>query len=421
MIAVQEGTMNPRQILTRRKDCRGCLSTRLIPILTLGEVPLANSFLKKPDQAELRFPLELYFCEQCSLVQLLHVVNPGLLFSDYIYRTGTNATIAHHNQELATTVSDTLQLGGGDLVVEVASNDGSLLQCFRSFGVRTLGIEPAGNIAAIAQAAGVATVQAFFDADCACRVLQQHGPASLIVANNVLAHVDQTIQFLAAMKALLKRKGRILIEVPYLQEMLDGLEYDTIYHEHLSYFSVNALLPLFSQAGLSVERIDRVDIHGGSLRIWAKHWGEGGHSAAVLEEADAEARRGLNDLQTYRQFAHRVEANREQLRSLLADLQEKGKTLAGYGAPAKGNTLLCYCGIDSAMIPYTVDRSPLKVGMYTPGSRIPVQPFETILAQQPDFVLILAWNFATEITESLQTYSARGGRFILPIPEPKIL
>jgi SAM-dependent methyltransferase len=370
---------------------------------------------------EPRFPLEVFFCPNCSLVQLMDVVDPEVLFSNYLYRTGTNQTILRHNTSLAENVVSRLRLSPQDLVLEIASNDGSLLQAFRERGVRTLGIEPAKNIALLAQDTGIETIIDFFDANCAARMVHEHGLAAAILANNVLAHVDATREFLAACKSALRPDGRVVIEVPYLGEMIERLEYDTVYHEHLCYFSITALLQLFEAAGLALEHVDRVEIHGGSLRLWARHLDGAGHDVSVLQMAERERAEGMTSLETYRELARRVERNREQLRTLLERLKREGKTVAGYGAPAKGNTLLCYCGIGTDLVPYTVDRSPLKIGLCTPGSHIPIFPVDRIFEDQPDYVLILAWNFAPEIMETLRPFADKGGRFILPIPEPRIV
>ncbi len=409
--------------LSVRATCRACDSRALSPVLLLGEVPLANSYLSA-DQLhgpEPRFPLEVYFCESCSLLQLRHVVSPDVLFSHYLYMTGTNQTIVKHNQALAAAIASELGLNGGDLVVEVASNDGSLLACFSQYGARTLGIEPARNIAAIARQRGIETLSEFFEPRTAGRILAEKGAAKAVLANNVLAHVDSTVEFLSACRAMLAPDGRVVIEAPYLAEMLERLEYDTIYHEHLCYLAVTPLLRLFERAGLALDRVDRVPIHGGSLRLWAKHLDASGHSESVRQMAARERDAGFHRIGTYLEFARRVQHSRTHLLALLDQIHAEGKTVAAYGAPAKGNTLLCYCGITRDRIPYTVDRSPLKVGLHTPGSHIPILPVETLFERQPDFVLLLAWNFAEEILEFLKPYRDRGGRVILPIPEPRIV
>ena len=416
-------TSESSHLCGRRATCRGCGGANLSQFLSLGDLPLANAFLTADQlqEPEARFPLEVYFCRDCALIQLLHVVNPQVLFSNYIYRTGTNKTIAQHNAALAQAAVQKTGLRSGDLVLEVASNDGSLLQCFRQRGMRTLGVEPAENIAEVARESGTETLNAFFDERAAAEIVARYGPAKVVLANNVLAHVDSTVDFLSACKQILATDGWVIVEVPYLAEMLSRLEYDTIYHEHLCYFSVTALMNIFIRAGLAIEHIDQVEIHGGSLRLWARHSTPSGHAASVCRIGDQELKAGLTRPEAYWEFALKVERNREQLLKLLKALRNDGKSVAGYGAPAKGNTLLCYCGIGPELLSFTVDRSPLKVGLFTPGMHIPVEPVERIFTAQPDYVLILAWNFAPEIIEFLNPYKERGGRFILPIPEPTLL
>lgn len=408
----------------KRNTCRGCDGTDLRRFLDLGDQPLANAFLKDPSdiQSEAKFPLEVYFCEDCKLVQLLDVIDPEVLFRDYIYVTGTSETIAAHNDAYAKTVVESLGLGAEDLVVEVASNDGSLLKRFQALAVRTLGIEPATNIAAMAERAGVQTINDFFSRACGERVRSERGEAAAVIGNNVLAHVDDTTDFLQGAAALIGDRGRVIVEFPYLEELLDRFEYDTVYHEHLCYFSLTAVANLFRRAGLSVLRADRVPVHGGSLRVW------GGsvsafpeHGAEVAAELEREVTAGMTDYARFERFGALVEKNRTDLLALLRRLKEEGKTLAGYGAPAKGNTLLNYCGIDTKLIPYTVDRSPLKVGHLTPGMHIPVLAAEELADRRPDYTLILAWNFADEIIRQQDAYRRAGGKFIIPIPEPRIV
>ncbi len=406
-----------------RTTCRGCGGTRLTRFLELGPQPLANAFLRSPEEfvSEAKYTLDVYLCEQCSLVQLLDVIDPEVLFRDYIYMTGTSSTIAAHNVEYAGRVIEMLGLGPKDLVVEAASNDGSLLKCFKNGGVRTLGVEPARNIAAMARAAGIETVEEFFGEATARLLRAERGPARAVIGNNVLAHVDDTQDFLRGGAALLADDGLLITEVPGLPEFMDRLEYDTVYHEHLCYFSVTALMRLCEEVGLRIVRIDHMPVHGGSLRMYAglvsRH---SDHAPAVRAEAEQERAHGLTSLPRFLQFARDVQENRRQVVTLLEELKQEGKTVAGYGAPAKGNTLLNYCGIDTRLLPYTVDKSPLKVGKYTPGMHLPVLPVETLLERQPDFVLILAWNFAGEIMSQQQEYQRRGGRFIVPIPTPTV-
>lgn len=415
--------MAERPLSRVRSVCRACGVARLTRFLILGPQPLANANLTALEQVrdERSFPLDVYFCENCSLTQLADVVDPEVLFAHYLYVTGTSETIAAHNRGYARTVTDLLGLGADDLVVEVASNDGSLLTCFRDLGVRTLGVEPATNIAELARDRGIDTLNEFFDEAGGERLRRERGPARAVIGNNVLAHVDDPAGFLRGAAALIDGDGLVITEVPYAREMLERLEYDTVYHEHLCYFSVTSLLRLCEAAGLALIRIDRVPVHGGSLRMYAGRLAHyGAHSAAVRAVADDEQAIGLTSLGRWRQFARDVEGQRTTLVGLLQGLRSQGKSIAAYGAPAKGNTLLNYCAIGTDLVPYTVDRSPLKVGTWTPGMHLPVLPVETLLERQPDYVLILAWNFADEIIRQQAEYRRRGGRFILPIPMPQV-
>lgn len=408
----------------RRLTCRACGETDLSEFLDLGIQPLANAFLRSAAEfgAEARYPLVLCGCTRCGLVQLVDVIDPEILFRNYIYVTGTSETIAAHNRAYARTVVDLLQLGPDSLVVEAASNDGSLLRCFQALGVRVLGVEPAENIAALATARGIPTEVVFFDRDQGRQLRQHHGPAQAVLGNNVLAHVDDPGGFLAGARSLLGEGGLVIVEVPYLGQMLDRTEYDTVYHEHLCYFSIAALLRLCAAVDLAVVRVDHVPVHGGSIRLYAgRSQDHAGHAADVLGMADAEGAAGVTSLARWQQFARDADAQRSALRAELRRLTQAGKTIAGYGAPAKGNTLLNYCGIGPDLLPYTVDRNPLKIHTLTPGTHIPVLPVETILERQPDYLLILAWNFADEILSQQAEYRRRGGQFILPIPLPRII
>lgn len=408
----------------RRRTCRACGQTELTEFLDLGMQPLANAFLRSESEfaGEARYPLALHGCTTCGLVQLIDVIDPEILFRNYIYVTGTSETMAAHNRAYARTVVDLLHLGPDSLVVEAASNDGSLLSCFQAHGVRVLGVEPAANIAALATARGVPTEAVFFDRDSGERLRRAHGPAQAVLGNNVLAHVDDPAGFLAGARSLLAEAGLVIVEVPYLGQMLDRTEYDTVYHEHLCYFSIAALLRLCSAVDLAVVRVDHVPVHGGSIRLYAgRTQDHPGHADLVLRIAEAEREAGVTGLSRWRQFARDTEAQRIALLAELHRLTRAGKTIAGYGAPAKGNTLLNYCGIGTDLLHYTVDRNPLKVPTLTPGTHIPVLPVETILERQPDYLLLLAWNFADEIMSQQAEYRRRGGQFILPIPLPRIV
>lgn len=413
-----------RPVHRQRVDCRACGGSELVPVLDLGLQPLANALLGDPADfvGERRFPLVLAGCAACGLPQLIDVIDPEVLFAHYLYVTGTSETMAAHNRRYAATVREVVGLGPGDLVVEVASNDGSLLSCLQVEGARVLGIEPAANIAALARERGIPTVVEFFGQGVGPAIRTEHGAARAVIGNNVLAHVDDPVAFLADARALVAEDGMVIVEVPYLEEMLARLEYDTIYHEHLCYFSVAALTRIAERAGLSVIRVDRVPVHGGSIRVYAAPATRVAHHApAVVAMVAAEVAAGLTDLSALRRFARAVVDSRAVLRRLLDALRVEGARVAAYGAPAKGNTLLNYCGIGTDLVAYTVDRSPLKQGLYTPGQHLPVHSAEYLLQDQPDYVLLLAWNFAEEIMTQQAEYARRGGRFILPLPVPRVL
>jgi hypothetical protein len=407
-----------------RETCRGCGSRSLERVLSLGPTALANAFLHSSDdfEAELVYPLDVHVCEACSLMQLLDVVEPAALFGEYIYVSGTSETVRAHNAALSQRLSDRQNLQASDLVVEIASNDGSLLKCFRERGTRTLGVEPAKNIAELAIGDGIATINRFFDAALALEIRAEHGPASVVVANNVLAHVDEPRAFLQGCRVLLEGgAGLLVVEVPHVRDLIERVEYDTIYHEHLSYFSVTTICRLISEAGLAVADVEHIPIHGGSLRIYASlsHPGEE-TPVSVLEEIDSEERAGLTRLETYEEFERRVEESRRATVELL-DSMQASHAVAGYGAPAKGNTLLSYCGITTDLLPYTVDRNPLKVGLFTPGTHIPVLSYSALNDRNPDYLFLLAWNFADEIMRQEKAFAERGGKFILPVPHARVV
>ena len=411
-------------VCKKRVTCRGCEGKELEKFLELGPTPLANSFLKSESefQGEKSFPLDVYVCHTCSLVQLLDVVAPEVLFREYIYVTGTSETVASHNEEYADTLMSLAEISKDELVLEVASNDGSLLKCFKKRGARVVGIEPAENIAAIAEASGVETMNDFFDLGTALKAKEVYGRAKAVIGNNVLAHVDETVDFLKGCKEIVEESGLVVVEVPYLGDLLEKLEYDTIYHEHLCYFSIQALLRIYERAGLSVLKIDRRPIHGGSLRVYAgPHEVHGHHSPEVAEYAAKEEKEGFTSAEKYMEFAAKVRQNREELLELLRDKIDAGSKIAAYGAPAKGNTLLNYCGIGRELVGFTVDKNKMKVGAFTPGMHIPVLPTTALMEQQPDYVLILAWNFADEIMRQQSGYRESGGKFIIPIPKPIVV
>jgi hypothetical protein len=404
--------------------CRVCENEKVTKFLDLGSTPLANSFLKLEQlkEPELRFALDIVFCPRCGLVQLDHAVAPEILFRNYIYVSSTSQTMPAHFATYADEIVSRFMKTPQDLVVEIGSNDGCLLRAFDRRNVRTLGIEPASNIASIANQEGLATVNDFFCERSARMLRSSNGAAKVVIGNNVLAHIGDLKDFLNGLDVLLRAEGVAVFEVPYLIDLLDKCEFDTIYHEHLSYFSVGSLQRLFQQKRMRIFDAKRLPVHGGTIRIYIGREGAGPEPLpSVQEMLSLEQSAKLDSLETYEAFAMRVEAIKHKTRVLLSELKASGASIAAYGAPAKGNTLLNYFQIGSDVIDFVADRSPHKQNMYTPGSHIPVVSPELLLNQQPDYVLVLAWNFIEEIVKQQNEYLNRGGKFIVPIPEPKVI
>jgi SAM-dependent methyltransferase len=401
--------------------CLNCGSKERERVLDLGSTPLANANVRREDLAapEPRFPLQLLFCRSCTLVQLSELVPPEVLFSDYAYMTGASTTMVAHFADFAQEAVRRFQLGPRELVVEVASNDGTLLAAFRKHGVRVLGVEPGANLCEVAAQKGVECVARFFSEDEAQRLRAARGPAALLCGNNVLAHVPDLSGVLRGCRALVEPAGVVSIEVPWLLHLVERLEYDTVYHEHLSYFSAGALADAFARAGLAIFDLQELSVHGGSLRVLAR--AGRGHGPALAPFLERERALGLERAETYHVFARRVAANQAAVRALLERFRREGKRVAAYGAPAKGNTLLNSCGIGTELIEYTVDKNPLKVGRYTPGAHLPIREVSTLASDRPDYALILPWNIAGEIVQQEALFRAAGGRFLVPIPEPKVL
>lgn len=402
--------------------CRSCGTDSLRPVLSLGETPLADGLLDASDLdgSEPRYPLNVVFCSSCSLVQLRETVAPEVVFGDdYPYYSSFSDALLEHSRHNVERLIAERALGEDSLAVELASNDGYLLRYFVKGGIPVLGIDPAPGPALAAEAAGIRTLQAFFGRDLAEQLAAEGGRADVVVANNVLAHVADTNGFVAGIGILLKESGVAVIEVPYLRDLVDNCEFDTIYHEHLCYFSVTALDRLFTRHGLSLNRVEHYPIHGGSLRLFVEPRVRVEDS--VCRYLDEETEAGLTDFGYYADFADRVGTIKNDLCTLLGAMKAQGKRIAAYGAAAKGAALLNYTGVDGGILDFVVDRNVHKQGKFMPGMHLPIRSPETILKEMPDYLLMLAWNFRDEIMAQQAEYRRLGGRFIVPIPSPEVV
>jgi len=394
--------------------CRICGSEKLYQFLSLGTMPIPNGFLSNPHEKEVWYPLGVCVCQDCWLVQLTHIIPPGIMFKNYLYIPSTSSTMTQHFKSLAEDAIMRFNLTSKDLVVDIGSNDGTLLGYFKEHEVKILGIDPATNLVTIANLKGIETKDAYFTREYAIKVREEKGRAKVITATNVLAHVNDLDDLCEGVKELLDKDGVFICECPYLIDLLDRNEFDTIYHEHLSYFSLYPLIRLFKKHGMTIFDIQKLSVHGGSVRVYVKFKAQ--QSKRLTEFLGMEKIRKLDKLSTYEEFGRRVKVIKRDLNNYLKRLKLQDKKIVGYGASAKGNVLLNYCKIDTKLLDYIVDSISYKQGKFTPGTHIPIYPERRLLKDQPDYVLLLAWNFADEILKKQIKYRERGGQFIITIP-----
>ena len=403
-------------------NCRAC-NSQLMQFFSLGEMPLANFFLKKEEiPLEEKYDLSVGFCPKCHLVQLINIVPPEKLFKNYIYFSSTSNSFLEHCKKTADYLTEKLGLNPQSLVLEIASNDGAQLQYFKKLGIQVLGIDPAENIAEAANKKGIKTIPEFFNYAFAKKLKEEQGiQADLIFGANVLAHVPEIVDFIKGVKAILKPKGTAVFEFPYIKGLMEN-KFDTIYHEHVFYYSLIALINLFKTVDLEIYDAEITPVQGGSLRVFISHPGNFSISENVKKLIEEELKNEFDKIETYRKIDENVSELKSQLIALLKEIKNKGQKIAVYSAPAKGNTLLNYFGIKD-YLDFIVDKSEAKQGLYTPGTHLLVYPLEKIYEEKPDHLLILCWNIADEVINmsELQKYIKRGGKFIIPIPFIKVI
>lgn len=416
--------MDKNKLVKKVNKCRICTGQNLEQIIDLGQTPPANSFLKKSqlNKKEPYFPLKVNLCRSCGQLQLTHSVSPELLFTDYVYASSTSPVFIKHFNDYAKDVYKKLSLTKDSLAIDIGSNDGILLKPFKDLGVKILGIDPAVKIAKKATDSGLLTLPIFFNHKESKNINSKYGFADVICANNVFAHVPNIDEIVKGVHNTLKKHGVFVIEFPYLVHFLRKNLFDTIYHEHVSYLSIKPLITLFKRFEMEIFNIDDVLSHGGSSRVYIKKsTGKWKVRSSVQNHLNLEKKINLHELPTWIQFSQKIELNRQSLVSMLNKIKSSRKKISGYGAPAKGNTLLNYFGINNSVLDYIVDDSPLKQGLYTPGTHIPVVHSDKLKESKPDYLFILAWNFANSIINNLSWYKNQKGKFIIPVPKPKII
>lgn len=401
-----------------------CRGKKLKKIIKLSPTPPANAFLTKKDlkKREPFFPLQVNFCLSCGQLQLTHVVSPELLFRNYVYVSSTSPVFVAHFEQYAKDLIKKFKLSKKSFVVDIGSNDGILLKPLKNAGVRVLGIDPAVGIAKKATKEGIETLPHFLNSKLAKEIVNKFGQADVVSANNAFAHIHNLDEIVESVKILIKEKGVFVIEFPYLVDFIEKNLFDTIYHEHLSYLSLRPLKAIFERLNMQIFDAKKVDSHGGSLRVYVQKQEEQRKvQDSVAAFIDKERELGLDNINTYLKFAKMIEINKKKLIKLLKKLKSQNKTLVGYGAPAKGNTLLNFYEIGPQILDYIVDDSKYKQGLYTPGTHIQVVPFQEIASTKPDYIFILAWNFANPLMDKLSNFKKAGGHFIIPVPQAKII
>ena len=419
MTTAQEQTNESPMGLPPSGGCVVCATELPAPFLDLGSTALANKFLlpNELDSHEPSFPLRVTRCSRCAHVQLAELVPPSLMFEDYLYVSAASDTLREHLNELAEVVVERRELGGEDLVIDIGANDATLLQGFARHGVRTLGVDPAVNLAEHAAASGIDRYTGFFGSESAREIVARWGRASAITATNTFPHIPDLHDFMTGIDIALAPGGAFVIEAHYLLDILEQLAFDTVYHEHVSYWALGPMQTLFAAHGMHVTSAERLPIHHGQLRVFVQRIGEAEPDESVGRTLAIEQERQLLEPATWQEFAARVVGLKRDLHETLAELGSQGKSVGGYGAPAKGSTLLSFLDLGPDDLGWIADRSALKQGRVTPGSHIPIVTPERLLEERPDAVLLLAWNFADEIIEQQREYVDGGGRFILPVPE----
>ncbi|MGI0483656.1 methyltransferase domain-containing protein [Geminocystis sp. CENA526] len=408
-----------------QSQCRFCNSDLKHTFVDLGMSPLSNSYLASSDlnKAEKFYPLHAYVCDNCFLVQLEEFESPDIIFSDYAYFSSYSDSWLNHARKYTELMIDRFQFNQSSQVIEIASNDGYLLQFFQTRNIPVLGVEPARNVAKVAIEKGIDTVVKFFGVQTAQALENKGKQADLLLGNNVLAHVPDINDFVGGMQIILKPDGVITMEFPHLLQLINQNQFDTIYHEHFSYLSLLTVSKIFAHHKLTIFDVEELPTHGGSLRIYAKHESNDklpiNNRLLALQQKEKEA--GLEEISTYLDFSQKVISTKQKLLSFLIEIKKAGKSIVGYGAPAKGNTLLNYCGIRTDFLDYTCDRSPHKQGKFLPGTHIPIYHPDKIKETKPDYVLMLPWNLKKEITQQLSYIRDWGGKFVVPIPEVEII